>query len=41
MFFEDDNLLILMLIALVVCSTMDAEIILMYVGVALDLLNGL
>ena len=44
MFLEDDNLLILISISLGICLTMDAgwlELTLMYVGIALDLLNSL
>ena len=42
MFLEDDNLLILILIALVIWLTMDAgwlELTLIYVGILLTLLN--
>ena len=41
---EDDNLLILILIALRICLTVDGvwiELALIYVDIALDLLNGL
>ena len=44
MFLEDDNLLILILIALGICLTMDAgllELTSTYAGMPLDLLNGL
>ena len=44
MFLEDDNLFILILIVLGICLTMDAgrlEVRLMYVGIALVLLNDL
>ena len=44
MFLEDDNLLILTLTTSGICLTMDAgllELTLMYVAIALDLLNGL
>ena len=44
MFLEDDNLFILILIALGIYLIMDGgwlEVILMYVGIALVLLNGL
>ena len=43
MFLENDNLLILILVALGICLTLDAEwlkLTLMYVGIALDLQNG-
>ena len=45
MFLEDDNLLILILIPSGICLTMDAvewlELTLMYIGITLDLQNGL
>ena len=43
MFLEDTNLFILISIALGICLTMDAgwlEVTLMYIGIALVLLNG-
>ena len=43
-FLENDNLFILILITIGICLTMDAEELeqtLIYVGIALDLLNGL
>ena len=44
MFFKDDNLFIIILIALEICLFMDAEwleLTLMYVSIVLVLLNGL
>ena len=44
MFLEDDNLLLLILLALGICLTMDAEWLestLVYVGITLVLLKGL
>ena len=44
MFLEDDNLFILILIALWICFTIEAgwlELTLMYIGVALVVRNGL
>ena len=44
MFLEDDNLLILILISWGICLTIDKvwlELTLIYVGIALALLNGL